>query len=154
MYHDQSFALNKHKLEAIAKDILFLKDKYKDSTFLYEKLGFMTFLLDKKELPIKCNFSSKILQIKYNGTLVVCSAIDKSLGNIFRDSLNTLYENVLGEMKLILTIPNSCIACDYAELCRGGCKSYSYSTCGNYRLKDDCCYFKALDYDHAYTMKV
>jgi len=112
-----------------------------DGTELYnEKIGFLAF--DDKcyeNLP-KCHFVAKMLTIKYDGSVVVCAAVPNVMGNIYTDDINRIYENISVEIDKIQQIPDECVPCTFANVCRGGCKSPSVLKYGHYNCKDDCCY--------------
>lgn len=132
--------LDKHLLMEATLKILDLQKEYSDAKFHYEKMGHLSFLLDNGSGKASCNFSNGTITIKADGTVVVCAAISKALGNIYHDRLNDVFEIVQQEIEKIKTVPIECLDCSYVEKCRGGCKSYSYNMYKNYCHRDDCCY--------------
>lgn len=120
---------------------------YPDITVNYEKKGHLDFLLTNDLSSASCKFTRGIMTIKFDGTVVVCAAISKNLGNIYFDSLEQIYANIVTEIKSINTIPNECSTCSFSNTCKGGCKCYSYIAFGDYTHMDNCC-FKDLEPIH------
>jgi len=137
-------ALNKSQLMDASMTIKKLELLYPDVRFHYEKKGFLSFLIDEKDISASCKFVKGTVTIKYDGTVVVCAAISKGLGNIYTDSLNHIYETIAREIDCINCVPSSCQGCHLESICRGGCKSHSYICYEDYSHSDDCCYKELL----------
>lgn len=134
--------LNAEQLYFSAKEIIRMKEKYRDIKFIYENLGFYSFLLvdNFNNNFLGCNFLKDVMTVKYNGDVVVCAAISKVLGNLFTDDIHHIYNNIFAEKVDICKIPIECMTCMYSKSCRGGCKSDSYYKCGDYSYRDELCY--------------
>jgi radical SAM protein with 4Fe4S-binding SPASM domain len=143
---NEQLKLNGDTLFETTKMIIGIKNRYLDASFYYEKIGLLSFLVDKGERSAKCNFTKGIITIKYDGTVVVCAAISKNLGNIYYDSLEKIYANIALEINKIEDIPVECKSCSYSKLCKGGCKSSAYSNYASYGYKDECCFKEAFLY--------
>lgn len=115
-------------------------ERYPDSKFSYEKKGHLDFLLTGRSSSAFCRFAKGILTVKSDGTVVVCAAISKSLGNLYTDSLDEIFANVETEIQAIGAVPEECITCPDVGVCGGGCKCYSYGTYGDYLHADSGCY--------------
>lgn len=139
----KSLELDKEKLYKVAQIIKSIEKKYSNIKLNYEKLGFLSLLLDDTEKNISCKFTRGIMTIRFDGTVVVCAAISKKLGNIYTDSLQMIMDNIVNEMNFIEQVSPECKGCKYILQCKGGCKSYSYNCYRDYLHKDNCC-FKAL----------
>ncbi len=127
-------------LKEVTAEIQQLEKNFSDVKFHYEKFGYLAFLLNNDINNVACNFTKGTMTIKSNGDVIVCAAISKILGNIYKDELKKIYGNIMQEIEAMHYIPKECFRCVFAEGCRGGCKSYSFAEFGNYYHKDDCCY--------------
>lgn len=85
------------------------------------------------------------MTIRFDGTVVVCAAISKKLGNIYTDSLQMIMDNIVNEMSFIEQVSQECNGCKYIFQCKGGCKSYSYNCYRDYLHKDNCCYKELIE---------
>lgn len=132
-------ALDDRQLQEAALTIRNLEKKYPGVQFIHESLSFYSFIHKDSTCSEGCNFIRGIVSINYLGDIVVCAAINKSLGNIFRDEIQYLYRNITYEQKLLKKIPESCIDCKYEKVCHGGCKGESYRLFNNYSNKDPLC---------------
>lgn len=137
----QELNLDKRKLLVISQKLLNARanqdHRYK---ILYERFGFFSFLLDKRDNNATCQFISGRNTITSEGNLVVCHYINKYLGNIWKESLKQIIKNYNATSKEMLFIPKECYNCDYAEICRGGCKGPSYVKYNDFQHKDECCF--------------
>lgn len=89
-----------------------------------------------------CSAGSDLLTLLADGTLLPCRRLPIPIGNCLETDLCTLYRNSplirqLREQK----IPDECISCVKAELCRGGAKCLTYALTGDYSRKDPNCYY-------------
>lgn len=141
---NEIYKLSANTLYEISEILMQIKAKYPKATFQYEKKGHLTFILQDNELPAKCKFINGIVTIKYDGSVVVCAAVNKTIGNIWEDKIEIIYENILKEIELISIIPDECKDCTFAYDCKGGCKNYSFSKYGNYSHMDNCCFLSML----------
>lgn len=136
--------LDKKMLMEVTAAIQTIGTLYPDIRLNYEKKGHLAFLLSKDSENSSCKFTRGIMTIKFDGTVVVCAAIPKKLGNIYIDKLSQIYSNIANEIKSINTIPSECMDCYFSNTCRGGCKCYSYTVFGNYNHMDNCCFKNLL----------
>lgn len=132
--------LDKRMLMEITTTIQALEKSYPDIKLNYEKKGHLAFLLSNDSKNIWCRFTRGIMTIKFDGTVVVCAAISKKLGNIYADDLDQIYSRIADEIESIDIIPSECMNCPFSNICRGGCKSYSYAIFENYSHMDSCCF--------------
>lgn len=136
-------SLNKEQLYKAAVTIYRLKIKYPKIQFIYESLGFYSFLFTQNHCFEGCNFLKGVTSINYKGDVVVCAAINKSLGNIYKDDMGLIYSNIEDEKKLLQAIPYECKDCAFNHYCRGGCKGENYRSSNSYFGKDPLC-FKSI----------
>ena len=91
-----------------------------------------------------CSAGTDLLTLLADGTLLPCRRLPIPVGNCLETDMRTLYQNSplireLREQK----IPDECISCVKAELCRGGAKCLTYALTGDYNHKDPNCYYPA-----------
>ena len=136
--------LDAYTLLIVSKEIEQIKQHYSDIKLKYEKRSFFSFLINNeyKSKNIECNFRKRIITVKYDGSIVVCAAISKVLGNILYDDFFEIEEKINREINSINCIPIECRNCQYVLNCRGGCKSYSYQQHKNYEHKDASCFLQ------------
>ena len=137
---DNKLKLSKEDLLNAYSIINSMIKKYRDTSFVIERIVYFPFLIDEVKFRAKCEFAKKKMTIRHDGDVLVCSAIRKKLGNIFTDDLYAIYRHIENEIEAILEIPKTCINCTYVTLCKGGCKSFSYSRFGDYCHRDELCY--------------
>lgn len=134
--------LSSEQLCITAKTILELSQKHTNITFIHEGFSFYVHqLMGHKKIKEGCNFLQNVLTIDFTGNVIVCAAIKKVLGNVYLDNIDMVYKNIANEQTLIQYIPDECLNCVWNTSCHGGCKSFSFSTSGDYRIKDSLCYF-------------
>jgi len=135
-----------------AKNILSAKKHISQNTskkFLiyYERLSFLTFLLDKNELAqAKCLAGQGMCNITCDSKITVCPHLPKPIGNIWKEDIGDIWNRMNIETTQIPVIPNECRNCEFSNQCRGGCKGLSYIMFNDYEHKDYCCY-KDLIYE-------
>ena len=61
-------------------------------------------------------------------------------GSVFDTTLSEVYfkSEVFRTLRLDI-LPKECLACEYAELCRGGAKCQSYAKYGSFLYADPAC---------------
>ena len=138
--HDNNLRINKDILKFSKTILREMEEKYSDARIIYEKVGFLSFDDKFNENLHKCHFAARMLTIKHDGSVVVCAAIPNVMGNIYTDDLYQIYVNISAEIDKIQQIPDECVPCTFANICRGGCKSPSVLKYNCYDCKDDCCY--------------
>lgn len=67
-----------------------------------------------------CSFGINGYAVTADGDVKICVREDKSYGNIFLDSFETIRSNMCEWLNM--PIPRECRGCGYFEKCRGGCK--------------------------------
>ena len=140
----ESFELDRKMLMKTTSAILKIEKQYADIRLSYEKIGYLSFLLSGNCANISCKFTRETMTIKVDGTVIVCAAVPKKLGNIYVDGLKQIYANIAAEINSISGIPDECTDCSFNNICKGGCKCYSYIIYQNYHHMDNCCYKKLL----------
>lgn len=133
--------LNREQLAEAAASIRRLSALYPDTKFIMEPLSFFQLPVPDRHGYEGCNFLRGTLTVNYKGDVVVCAAIPKAIGNIYREDPEILKEKIEEEMRLIRQIPDACGRCDHRVSCHGGCKEYSYRICGDYSQRDTLCPF-------------
>jgi len=142
---DSRLKLTQECLLAAYSKISLLIKKYRDTAFIIERLAYFPFLIDEVKFRARCEFTKRKMTIRYDGAVLVCSAIRKELGNIFSDNLQEIYKRIENEIESISEIPKTCTNCTYVNLCKGGCKSYSYNRFGDYCHRDELCYKRIIN---------
>ena len=132
--------LNAGILLEAAHELARIKAVFPEVSLVYEKRGLLDFILSKDCSRAGCNFVNGTVTIQYDGTVVVCAAIQKSLGNIYRDGLDAIWKRVEEEIDAMREPCRECQDCPFMAACNGGCKSSSYKRDGSYRHADHCCY--------------
>ena len=89
-----------------------------------------------------CSAGIDLLTVLADGTLLPCRRLPIAIGNCLEQDMLTLYQNspVVAELRRE-TIPEECMPCPKAHLCRGGAKCLSYAVTGRYDVKDINCYY-------------
>lgn len=129
-----------------AKNILQAKkyiSKSNNKNFLiyYERLSFLTFLINKEEYEhAKCLAGQGMCNISCNSQVTICPHLPKEVGSIWDETLGEIWARMNLETKGLYEIPDNCKDCEFSEKCRGGCKGISYILYGDYAHKDNCCY--------------
>ena len=139
--NSEILSLNSKNLLYTTEKLINITEKYKNINIIYEKSSFYPFNSLNNKIE-GCNFMNNIMTIRYNGDVIVCPAIPKVLGNIFKDNLDIIYNRILCEKNTICQIPIECHNCNYKIYCHGGCKSISYNRYKNYLHKDELCFIK------------
>lgn len=95
----------------------------------HDNLGVQISLADsfpRCQIPIRywqylayCSQGVSFAQVDFNGNLKHCSATSNILGNVFQESMRTLWENKLHAMRNLEHLPHSCKICPI--FCGGGC---------------------------------
>ena len=141
-------ALNADQLRSATEEICKLPATFPDARFISEWASFYNFLISGNSCREGCNFLKGILTINYLGDIIVCAAINKKLGNIYRDEFCDLLEIIDREQKAMREIPETCIGCVHQKACHGGCKSESYSRYQNYLNRDLLCLLPYTQNEH------
>ena len=131
--------MNMEQLANASAIIRNLSVLYPDAKFIRESLSFFMFPALNGHCSEGCNFLKGILTVNYKGDVVVCAAIPKIIGNIYKEDSEYLKRRIEKEMLLIKQIPIECSNCKYQVICHGGCKEYSYWSSGDYSRRDPLC---------------
>ena len=91
----------------------------------------------------QCAAGKTLLTLLADGTLLPCRRLPIPIGSCLEENMTELCENSslikeLSEQR----IPEKCLPCPHAELCRGGAKCLTYALTGDFRGKDVNCYYR------------
>jgi radical SAM protein with 4Fe4S-binding SPASM domain len=92
-------------------------------------------LLDQ---PAGCSAGKYSINILTDGSVVPCPAFGVGNANIFRETVEDIFENNPVFRKLRTRGIHSCSSCAYTNIC-GGCRSRSFSSSGNISGDDPLC---------------
>ena len=91
----------------------------------------------------QCSAGTTLLTLLADGTLLPCRRLPIPIGNCLENDMLTLYKNSpLIEQLKKETIPDECMKCPIAHMCKGGAKCLTYAVTGNLSGKDINCYYK------------
>jgi radical SAM protein with 4Fe4S-binding SPASM domain len=142
----EELKLDKETLYHAAQNILKAKELQENkgySKFLiyYERVSFLSFLLNPKDLEqTKCLGGEGMCNITSEGNITICPHLSKVVGNIWHEELGYIWKKMNQETLKLHDIPSECKECEFASICRGGCKGISYLSSGSFNAKDECCY--------------
>ena len=107
---------------------------------LYRSLQF----LEGGSCYYHCSAGTDLLTLLADGTLLPCRRLPIPVGNCLETDMLTLYQSspLIRELRA-QRIPDECLSCVKAELCRGGAKCLTYALTGDYNHKDPNCYYPA-----------
>lgn len=90
-----------------------------------------------------CSAGTTLLTLLADGTLLPCRRLPIPIGNCFDKDMLTLYKNseLVKELQKE-KIPDDCVSCPKAHLCRGGAKCLTYAVTGSLDAKDINCYYR------------
>ena len=90
-----------------------------------------------------CAAGTTLLTLLADGTLLPCRRLPIPIGNCLETDMLTLYRNSPLIAKLQTEqIPENCMNCPKAHMCRGGAKCLTYAVTGKLIEKDINCYYK------------
>ncbi len=91
----------------------------------------------------QCAAGKTLLTLLADGTLLPCRRLPIPIGNCLAENMTALCEKseLIKELRE-QRIPDECLPCPHAELCRGGAKCLTYAVTGDFRGKDINCYYK------------
>lgn len=100
----------------------------------------LQFIPCKNKLVYHCSAGENLLIVLANGDVMPCRRIPLVIGNIKENDLLTLHKTspIMNELRAV-GIPQGCISCKYASLCRGGSKCVSYAKKGRFDIPDPDC---------------
>ena len=90
----------------------------------------------------QCSAGIDLLTLLADGTLLPCRRLPLPVGNCLETDLTELCEQsaLLRDLQE-RRIPEECMCCPKAELCRGGAKCLTYAVTGDYHRRDINCYY-------------
>jgi len=93
--------------------------------------------------PYSCQAGRSLLAVMPNGDVYPCRRMPVSVGNIFQQPIETIYEEspLLRMLRSDDAIPAACRTCFYAQACRGGLRCLSHAITGDPFRKDPGCWF-------------
>ena len=90
----------------------------------------------------QCAAGISLLTLLADGTLLPCRRLPIPIGNCLETDMLTLYQtSPLIQDLQAQQLPEDCLICPKAELCRGGAKCLTYAMTGDYHQKDINCYY-------------
>lgn len=140
---DKKLDLNKLMLMEISKNISYIKEKYSTDNFqiYFEPLSFFSFIHDSRFLKhTKCLAGCAQLTLSSNGDIILCPHLRYSVGNYNDNDISFLWSIQNKSRDFLNNIPNECLECKYAIICKGGCKGFSLAYYNNFNKKDPCCF--------------
>lgn len=146
----QDFLFTNEDLHNIGKNLMKLNNE-----ITFQDMPFDCLNLFCRE---KCEVGNKLISIGANGDVFPCHMLHKQelvLGNILRknESLREIvfsYKNPFRQLSS--SEINECNACQFRELCGGGCRGRSYLYHENFYEKDAYCLFIYEYYDNVTEM--
>ena len=85
-----------------------------------------------------CSAGKYMINVLTDGSVVPCPAFDVGVANIFRDTVENIFENNHVFRKLRIRGNHACSSCAYTNIC-GGCRSRSFSSFGDMFGLDPLC---------------
>ena len=143
----ESLDFDKATLLEASKKVIEIQKKYVRSGFniYFEKLSFFAFLLDKNYISMtKCLAGQAQLNIDSSLNVSMCAHLHNISGNIKESSIEDIWKKQNSLLEKLKEIPEDCIDCEYANICKGGCKGISFCLNNNYNTKDTCCFKELL----------
>ena len=101
----------------------------------------LQFIPCKNKLIYHCSAGENLLVVLANGDVMPCRRLPIIIGNIKDNHLLTLHRDspVMNKLRSV-GIPEGCMKCTYASMCRGGSKCAAYARTGRFDIPDpDCC---------------
>jgi len=93
-----------------------------------------------------CLVGKLCLVIKANGDAIPCALLNKTIGNIYKESIEEIWHNkFFDEINDTNKLKEDCKNCKYKEKCAGGCRGLAYTLKGDYLCKDPYCWIKNQD---------
>ena len=90
-----------------------------------------------------CAAGTTLLTLLADGTLLPCRRLPVPIGNCLENDMLTLYRNSALIKELCReTIPEDCMACPKAHLCRGGARCLTYAVTGRLSGRDINCDYR------------
>lgn len=87
-----------------------------------------------------CSAGDSLITVDEFGNIMPCRRMPIICGNALTDGLTEVYyDNETFKKLRGLDVPNECLGCKFAYLCRGGAKCQSYAEYGSFTLADPAC---------------
>jgi radical SAM protein with 4Fe4S-binding SPASM domain len=88
-----------------------------------------------------CGCYADRLSISADGSVKPCpaSSYDEVIGNVSNQPLSDIWIKFQHVRTLKYTIPIECTQCNKQQICRGGCRAYTFQKNGDYNHKDPLC---------------
>lgn len=91
-----------------------------------------------------CLVGKLCLVIKASGDAIPCALLNKTVGNIYEQTIEEIWQNeFFDEINDTTKLKEECKDCKYKEECSGGCRGLSYTLKGDYLCKDPYCWIKS-----------
>jgi radical SAM protein with 4Fe4S-binding SPASM domain len=83
--------------------------------------------------PYHCTAGETLITVMPNGDVYPCRRMPVKVGNLFEQSLSEIYNynNLLCDLRSCSSLNDTCKACTYSVLCKGGLKCLAYSVKGD-----------------------
>lgn len=90
-----------------------------------------------------CSAGKSLITVNEFGEIMPCRRMPIVCGSVFDSTLSDVYfENEVFRALRLDALPEECLACAYAEQCRGGAKCQSYAKYGSFLRADPACILK------------
>ena len=107
----------------------------------FEPLSFFSFLVDERDLnKVQCTAGKGKFNLSCDGDVTLCNYVSHVVGNMNELNLEEIWHRVRIARDNLFFIPENCESCEFAKICRGGCKGFSYIHGGNFTTKDPACF--------------
>ena len=94
---------------------------------------------NKHHLITKCGSGTKTFSINPDFTVLACTCLDDTIGNIYEDDTENLLERLEHHCSMSPSEDSVCYSCKYKEICKGGCSGYSKKIFGKFNMGDIRC---------------
>ena len=100
----------------------------------------LQFIPCRHKLVYHCSAGENLLVVLANGDVMPCRRLPFVIGNVRKNDLLYLHQNspVMRQLRAV-EIPQGCMTCAYAALCRGGSKCVAYAKTGRFDIPDPDC---------------
>lgn len=141
-------ALGKEGLKQLYDNLGKLQLKYKDKTIIASDMPMKNIyqkdrvyeIMEKYNLECAgCSAGVNGISIRNDGTVTPCTLLYISCGNILKDNLDDILNNV--SMKEIISreLKGKCGTCEHKKIC-GGCRACAYQVTGDFLEEDMECF--------------
>lgn len=127
--------VNKNQYNKYIADIAIAKNTLEDDTFQVFNDRSMQ---DGGHYTCRACIGNQICTA--NGDRYVCTRYQIKSGNWFDDSINELVDKSIKLYDKLMAMPEECISCKHANICRGGMRCLTYAVTGRTDIRDLHCY--------------